>query len=303
MAIYWHPLLAQFLREDYGGRLDVRDSVKLGEMPLELDILLSPRVPVISLPYPFNYLGQTTIAELKGPSDTATWEDLAQLEGYACLYQRRDKKVRDRSQITLWLIASKYSSTFNQPPENYIDNLTKIGDGVSGGEIARFPIYLIDLGLLPITLHTIPLLIVYKGDPEREREIAAFFVKHYQQLRKYTYFFWRLHYKPLREVLGEMDLSDLRELDLDWPAIADLFEFLVEKQIIGVDKLVEKVGTEKVIQAIGVDKLVEKAGTEKVIQTIGREKFFATLFPNLTKEQMQEFIEQYGDGRKESNSE
>ncbi len=294
MAIYWHPLLAQFLREDYGDRLDVRDSVKLGEMPLELDILLTPHVPVASLPYPFNYLGQTTIAELKGPSDTAIWADLAQLEGYACLYQRRDKKVRDRSQITLWLIASKYSSTFNQPPENYIDNLTKMGDGVSGGEIARFPIYLIDLGLLPITLHTIPLLIVYKGDPEREREIAAFFVEHHRQLGRYAYFFSTYHSTPLEEVLKDMDLSDLQKLDIDWPAVGSLVEFLVEKQIIGVDKLVEQVG---------VDKLVEQVGAEKVIQAIGREKMIAMLFPDLTNEQRQKLIEQSGDGEKVSISE
>jgi hypothetical protein len=33
MATYWHPLLAQFLREDYGDRLEVKDSVKIGKMP------------------------------------------------------------------------------------------------------------------------------------------------------------------------------------------------------------------------------------------------------------------------------
>jgi len=73
MATYWHPLLAQFLKEDYGNLLEVRDSVKIGKMPLELDILIFPTVPTEKLPYPFNYLGQTTIAELKGPGDTATW--------------------------------------------------------------------------------------------------------------------------------------------------------------------------------------------------------------------------------------
>ncbi len=65
MAIYWHPLLAQFLKEDYGDRLEIKDSVKIGKMPLELDILITPSVPTEELPYPFNYLGGTTIAELK----------------------------------------------------------------------------------------------------------------------------------------------------------------------------------------------------------------------------------------------
>jgi len=63
MATYWHPLLAQFLREDYGDRLEVKDSVKIGKMPLELDILIFTIVPTEELPYPFNYLGETTIAD------------------------------------------------------------------------------------------------------------------------------------------------------------------------------------------------------------------------------------------------
>ncbi len=67
------------------------------------------------------------------------------VENYGCLYQLRRAKIKDRRKITLWLIASKFSSTFNQPPEDYIDNVKKIGDGVEKGLLAKFPIYLIDL--------------------------------------------------------------------------------------------------------------------------------------------------------------
>lgn len=97
-----------------------------------------------------------------------------------------------------------------------------------------------------------------------------------------------------------MDLSNLWKLDLDWPAIADLFGFLVRRkfinpeeviQSIGVDGLVEKVGREKVVQAIRVNELLKKAGREKVL---------AALLPNLTKEQIQKLIEQNSDGGTES---
>ena len=268
MATYWHPLLAQFLREDYGDRLEVKDSVKIGKMPLELDILILPTVPVEELPYPFNYLGKTTIAELKGPGDTATWREIAQVENYGCLYQLRKAKTKDRSKITLWLIASEFSSTFNQPPGNYIDNLTEIGDGVKKGFLAKFPIYLIDLGKLPITLHTIPLLMVYKGDEKREKEIIRFFIEHYQELRKYSYFFSTIHTKRLKEVLDEMDLRNLRGLDLDLPAIIELF---------------------------GQEKVIETIGRERVIETIGRENVLATILPNLTREQIKKLLEQNGN--------
>jgi len=263
MAVYWHPFLSQFIRNDYGGRLDVKDSVKLGEMPLEMDILIKPLVPVDKLPYPFNHLGETTIADLKGPEDTAIWDDLAQIEGYGCLYQRRKGiRIRDRSKITLWLIASKFSRTFNQPPENYIDALTPIGKGVSSGEIARFPIYIIDLENLPITLATFPLLMVYKGTLERQKEIVVFFVEHYQELERYARFISTIHSETLKEVSKTMDLSSLRGFDLNLPAIIDLF------------------GTEKVIDTI--------------IETTGRERILEKILPNLSKEEIKKLIEQNG---------
>ena len=278
MATYWHPLLAQFLREDYGDRLEVKDCVKIGKMPLELDILITPSVPTEKLPYPFNYLGETTIAELKGPGDTATWREIAQVGNYGCLYQLRKAKVKDRGKITLWLIASKFSLTFNQPPEDYIDNVKNIGDGVKKGFLAKFPIYLIDLGKLPITLHTIPLLMVYKGDEEREKEIIRFFIEHYQELKRYSQFFHTIHTRRLEEVLDEMDLRNLRGLDLDVPAIINL------------------VGKERVIETIGLDNMIETVGLDKVVETAGREKVVEIIFPNLTKEQIKKLIAQNENG-------
>ena len=252
MRRQWHPLLAQFLREDYSDRLKIKDSLKLGRMPLEMDLLITPSVPTTQLPYPFMYLGETTtIAELKGPGDTAIWEDLAQIESYACLYQKRDEsKIEDRSQITLWLISSKFSENFNQPPGDYIENLTSVGEGVSGGSLAKFPIYLIDLGELPITLATIPLLMVYEDRKEREKEIIRFVIEHYDELRKYGSFLFTLHIRALKEVLEEMDLRNLRGLELDVPGIIDL---------LGLDRIVETAGKNKLIQKIGPEEAIEIA--------------------------------------------
>jgi len=207
------------------------------------------------------------------------------VENYGCLYQLRRAKIKDRGKITLWLIASKFSSTFNQPPEDYIDNLKKIGDGVRKGFLAKFPIYLIDLGELPITLHTIPLLMVYKGDEEREKEIIRFFIEHYQELRKYSHFFSTIHTQRLKEVLDEMDLRNLRGLDLDVPAIIDL---------LGKERLIETIGPDKVVETIGRDKVIETIGRDKVIEMIGWKKALEIILSNLTKEQIKELIEQNG---------
>jgi len=191
----------------------------IGKMPLELDILIFSTVPTEKLPYPFNYLGKTTIAELKGPGNTATWREIAQVENYGCLYQLRKAKTKDRGKITLWLIASKFSSTFNR-------------------------------------------------------------------LRKYSYFFSTIHTKRLKEVLDEMDLRNLRGLDLDLPAIIDLF---------GREKVIETIGLDKVVEAAGREKVIETIGLDNVIETAGQEKVLATIFPNLTKEQIKKMIEQNGN--------
>jgi hypothetical protein len=133
------------------------------------------------------------------------------------------------------------------------------------------------LGELPITLHTIPLLIVYKGVKKREKEIIRFFIEHYQELRRYSRFFSTIHTRRLKEVLEEMDLRNLRGLDLDVPAIIDL---------LGKEKVIETIGLDNMIETVGKEKVIETIGRDKVIETIGREESLELIFPNLTKEQI-----------------
>ena len=161
MAIQWHPLVAQFLRDFLSNRIQIQDSVPLGEMPIEMDLLFQPRVPIASLPYPYNHLGQRTIGEFKGVGDTANWQTVAQIESYACLYQRR-QNLEDRKQITLWVIASQFTHSFSR----YIEDLVPVGEGIFRGTLAQFPIYQIDLGTLPITPATFPLLLDAVGEPK-----------------------------------------------------------------------------------------------------------------------------------------
>ena len=290
MAIQWHPILAQFLENGYKEQLSIRESVKLGEMPLEMDLLIEPIVSIQSLPYPFNYLGKTTLVEFKGPGDTAAWSSLAQIEIYACIYIRNNE-IPDRRKLTLWVIASKFSAQIDEPPYDCIDNLTHIGAGVRRGVLARFPIYLIDLAELPITIPTIPLLMVYGGDLKREKEIVRFVIKHRLQLYEYIEFLSILHAKALKEVLGNMNIENLRELELDMPAINDIFDVMIHT--IGPEKAFREVLSnmnienlreleldmpaiidlfDVMVRTIGPEKAIENIGLERIIQTVGIEK-------------------------------
>ena len=185
------------------------------------------------------------------------------------------QKIIDRSQITLWIIASKFSENFSI----YIEGLTPIGEGVQRGTLAQFPIYQIDLDTLPITLATFPLLMVYKGNVERERAIVQFFIEHYQEVRELGYFTEILHPQALKEVLEMLDIESLRGFDLDLPAILDLFE------------------TEKIIQNIGM---------ENIIRTFGTENLAKVLSSSLTDEEKERFIDrirQLGESKDKTEQE
>jgi hypothetical protein len=66
MAIYWHPVLAQLLRQVYGDRLEIYEEVNLGQMPLRIDLVIIRRDPTVALPYPLDPLGATTLLSYKG---------------------------------------------------------------------------------------------------------------------------------------------------------------------------------------------------------------------------------------------
>jgi len=66
-----------------------------------------------------------------------------------------------------------------------------------------------------------------------------------------------------------MDVKYLREMDIDWDAIADT---------VGI--MARMLGPKKTI------------GTERIIETIGQEKMLDTILTNLTREQIEKIIQQ-----------
>ncbi|MBI1926738.1 hypothetical protein HYR99_21155 [Candidatus Poribacteria bacterium] len=303
MAIQWHPLLAQFLRHHLSDRIQIQDSIPLGEMPLEMDLLFLPQVPIPSLPSPYNHLGRQTIGEFKGAGDTADWDSIAQIEAYACLYQRQ-QKIADRKEITLWVIASAFSETFT----SYLQDFTEIGEGVGRGTLAGFPLYRIDLETLPITIDTMPLLLVYKGDVARETAIAQFFIDHYDELHELSYFIKLLHPQALEEVLKMLDIESMRGFDLDLPAILRLFskqkvlqEVLKDMNIeslrgfdldlpaiislFGKERILRMMDAKEIIQTLGREKILQSMDPQEIIQTLDPEMVLETVLPDLTDEE------------------
>jgi hypothetical protein len=138
MAIYWHPILTQLLRQFYGDRLEIQEEVNLGDVPLRVDLVLIKREPGVALPYPFNHLGDVTLLSYKGPEDTASQTDLRQLEIYALLYQDSFNLPR-RGDLTLWLVASKFARKVSQRDGAHLARAKAIGPGVRAGRLDGFP--------------------------------------------------------------------------------------------------------------------------------------------------------------------
>ncbi|HIE52017.1 MAG TPA: hypothetical protein EYP85_09680, partial [Armatimonadetes bacterium] len=232
MAKQWHPLLAQFLRQDYGDRLIIEEEVPLGEMPLRVDLLLMPRDPAVSLPFPFNHLGATTLVEFKGPDEVITQGDLVKLEVYGLLYQMKER-LWAREELVLWLVGSHFASDVSRVEGAEIVEMVEVGPGVRRGKMDKFPTCLVDVTRLPVGKETLPLVMVTKG--QREWEVMEYLVEHREEYGGYLTQALLWHFGVLEEVLK------MRGLTVD--------ELGLEMEV-DVKGIVNFLGPERILQAM-----------------------------------------------------
>ena len=256
MAIYWHPFLAQFLRQDYGNLLTIEDEVSLGDMPLRVDLLLIPRYPVTELPYPFCHLGQRTLASYKGPGDTAGQPSLVQLLTYALLYQQREG-IWQRSDLTLWLLANEFADDISLSGGANIADMQEIGVGMRGGTLDGFPLFLIDLGALPVNIATLPLVMAAKG--ANEQALIEFLLDNHEEYASYIGYLIELHSDMLMEVLMMRQMT-AEEIGLDMETVIRFLRFYRD------DKVMER-AMKELTQMMGEERTVKE-----LAQTIGKER-------------------------------
>jgi hypothetical protein len=258
MALYWHPFLAEMLRRHCGQMLDVRETVTLGDLPLEADLLLIRRDLAQSLPSPYSFLGQYTLVEYKSPDDTADQAALVQLESYGLLWLHREKQIQ-RSGLTLWLVASRISKNVSVPGGAEVVQPVVLGPGLLGGWLDGFPVCLVDLQELPFAPPTLPLHMVSRG--KQERALADYLVQHYQQHQQDLDVFQRLHPRTLLEVLHMRNLSP-EQIGLDYQALLEL---------LGKERAIDLIGKERAIDLIGKERAIDLIGKEQALALIGKE--------------------------------
>ncbi|MBC8232928.1 hypothetical protein H8E77_25580 [bacterium] len=293
MAIYWHPYLAQFLRQDYGSLLTIEDEVNLGEMPLRLDLLLIPRYPVVELPYPFCHLGQRTLASYKGPGDTAGQPSLVQLLTYALLYQQREG-IWKRSDLTLWLLANEFADDISLPSGANIADMQEIGVGMRGGTLDGFPVFLIDLGELPVNIATLPLVMAAKG--ANEQALIEFLLDNHEEYASYIGYLIFLHIDMFMEVLTMRQMT-AEELGLDMESVLSFLRFYDDDKVVESilrflrlyddDKVMESVsklyGDEQLLKELA-RKMGEELAVKGLMRTVGKERLRQIIEQLMTEE-------------------
>jgi hypothetical protein len=275
MALYWHPFLAQFLREDYGDRLVVQEEVNLGDMPLRVDLLLIRRNPRVRLPYPFDHLGERTLVSYCGPDDRTEQKDLAQLEVYGILYQLREK-IRKRNDVTLWLVASRFARNVSQRDGAYLARARQIGPGVKRGSLCGFPTFVIDQNMLPVNDATMPLVLTAKG--RVERITGEYLIDHRESLRRRLLSFAELHADMLEEMLT------MKRLTLEQIGITDK-EARILVRLLGEEKVARLLGEKRFISIFGEERILELLGEERILELLGEERLRRWLEEKQKKEQ------------------
>ncbi|ETX07273.1 MAG: hypothetical protein ETSY2_12175 [Candidatus Entotheonella gemina] len=290
MTLYWHPYLAELLRQDYGNRLDIEEEVSLGDMPLRADLLLIRRDPEIALPFPFSLLGERTLVEYKSPDDAATHDDLVRLEIYGLLYAQREG-LPSRQSLTLWLLASHFRQQVSRPDGAHLAEAQAMGSSVTLGSLDGFPTCLINLSQLPIAPEALPLLLVSKGP--KERELASFLVEHFQEYPQHLQWLQELHVQQLQEVLAMKKLTP-EQIGLDFEALLAL---------IGKERALDLIGKEQALDFIGKEQALDLIGKEQALDLIDQDQVLENLLRRQGEQWLREQLERRSQPSDEPESE
>ena len=255
----WHPVLVDGLRYLLGDRLRIEAEHAVSALPTRIDLLVISPGLGDDLESPYDRLSAATLAELESPGEWATWKSLRKLYVDGGLYSL-DRELERMSGIGLWLVASRMSVEFLQAAAAELGPLEQVGSGLWEGRFIGSPVLFIHLHELPLSVATLPLLMVYKGP--REREIAEFAL---EQGRQYEFFAEQavaFHPHAVGEVLAMkgMNVEAYRQL-------ANVKDIVA---LFGPRILIEEMGTKEAIRAIGEEEVIRAIGEARIRELLAR---------------------------------
>lgn len=209
---------------------------------------------------------------------------------YALLYQQRED-IWQRRDLTLWLLANEFTDDISLSGGAQINDMQEIGIGVRGGTLDGFPIFLIDLGVLPVSGATLPLVMAAKG--ENEQSLVEFLLDNHAEYASYIGYLIELHGDMLMEVLMMRQMT-AEEIGLDMETVIRFLKFYSDDKVKeGLRKLY---GDEKIIQWIG-----EERAMEGLMRRVGEERAMKKLAQMVGEERWRQITEQLFSKRLNNN--
>ena len=226
---------------------------------------------------------------------------MVQLLTYALLYQQRED-IWQRRDLTLWLLANKFADDISLPGGAHIDDMQEIGVGMfaslsgyfvnrRGGTLDDFPIFLIDLGVLPVSAATLPLVMAAKG--ENEQALVEFLLDNHAEYASYIGYLIELHGDMLMEVLMMKQMT-AEEIGLDMKTVTRFLQLYNDDEII--DEMRRLYGDEKIIQGIG-----EERALEELMRRMGEGRALEELMRRMGEERLRRIIEQLFPPKSDDN--
>ncbi len=262
--------LIQLLRWRFEkAKLKVDDHLKVGKLPLEIDLIVNRRVTrktrsSSSLPRLFEYFKRYNVMELKTEQDPLTLGDLLKLQAYTWLYMQRHK-IYSVAEVTATAIVHHLTPAV-------IAALPALGYKPAGRGIFRcdsaFVSYLISIEDLPDELAPEELQVF--SNPQRRQQV-------------FVLCFGRREKKPILDTMFDLYESEVNKL----MALYDIKPKSMRKYI-------EAMGREKVIAALRKDELLAALSQEDVIAAMGEEELLKSLLTKLGRKRLQKLLDQIG---------
>ena len=168
---HWDPVFVQLLQATLPAwGLEVLDKLKLGELPLEADLVIITRHKRSSRwkKHPlWQYLSPHNLIEFKSIHDPVTFGDFELVVAYTLLY-RVKYKLSYRQKLSSWLIIPYIPKALKKALEHYQLPLTVVSEGIWECE-TLFETYIVEYNHLPMALDYAELkLFIKSGKPLQE---------------------------------------------------------------------------------------------------------------------------------------
>ena len=270
MAIQWHPLFAELLRQQLEEHYDVQINVAVGDVPREADLVLLRRTSTSGTPFHgvWRYLKTWNILEYKGPSVSARIDHVDLLIELGLGIQRRLNAERAKARqakmadadVCFWYVANRLGRRFRREVEAKLGPLQERGQGVWQSRALDRDVFLVSGADVPVELDNVPLHILRQESLEKQLAVGKLVVQDQSLLERYAPYLETFHPEVLKE-LQVMARTAGHPFKLNMPAIIEVFGLEEVVKQVGMDRVIEQVRKQK-----GLAKLVRQLSPAERIE-------------------------------------